>query len=198
MSHLTQLVKDESSSERETVLHPLVDASYEPSFSSLIAAEHDRLESGSPKEAGSGIDLTRYEADALEPPNRTSPHSDEHNPKLLAQWRDTIQKAYTSSTYLSGRNTNLGLLETYGKNSWLISNWHQEGTLKGLERDLAEVKSRLDALNAERTRTQDEGGAEAQLLEETWKKGVRGIVEVQVAREGLRSEILEARRKGAV
>lgn len=93
--------------------------------------------------AGTGIDLARYEASALEAPERTSPHSDERDPELLVQWRQTLQRAYGLNTYLGGRLTNLSLLETYGKNAWLIGNSQLEDILKSLEADLAAAKRRM-------------------------------------------------------
>ena len=106
-----------------------------------------------------------------------------------------MRLAYTSSNYLSGRNTNLALLETYGKNAWLVANWHQEAILKGLESELADVKATSEAVAEENRRRQDAAAAELNVLEESWKKGVRGVVEVQVATEGLRQEVLDKRRE---
>jgi pre-mRNA-splicing factor SPF27 len=148
-----------------------------------------------PKEGG--LDLTRYEADALEPPNRTFPDSDEQRPELLAAWRTALDRAYVSSSYLTGRNANLALLETYGKNAWLVGNWEAEAELTSLEADLKEVKAAAENLAAERSARQEGAKAELQVLEESWRKGVGGIVEVQVAAEGLRGEVLESRKKGA-
>ena len=45
---------------------------------------------------------------------------------------------------------------------------------------------------------QDSAGAELNTLEETWKKGVGRVLETEVAAEGLKLQILEKRRAGAV
>lgn len=157
--------------------------------------EHARLAKDEPKPVDSGVDLKRYEA--LEAPGRTSPQSDEEKPELLQAWRETLQKAYTSSTYLSGRNMNLSLLETYGKNAWLIGNNELEAILRDLERELAESKRELELTEEERRMKQESIKAEMATLEETWKKGVRGIVEVEIATSDLKSEALTRRRAAA-
>ncbi|KAF2665906.1 hypothetical protein BT63DRAFT_416342 [Microthyrium microscopicum] len=188
---LLSQVEAERPSNFATTLHPLVDTSYTPTFSPLIDAEHKSLQSDTPKERG--IDLSRYESDALEPPNQTFPTSDEERPEFLNEWRETLRRAYASSTYLSGRNTNLALLETYGKNSWLVSNWQLEAELKALDTELADTKRQAEELTEERRAKQEAAGAEMAVLEESWKRAVGGVVEVQVATEVLRGEVLEKR-----
>jgi pre-mRNA-splicing factor SPF27 len=144
-----------------------------------------------------GIDVSRYEAEALEAPDRTTPHSDESRPELLQQWKETLQRAYSTSTYLSGRTTNLSLLETYGKNAWLIGNAQLEKILKDLETELVVRKRQVELLEQERLYEQEAAKGEMDALEQSWKRGIRGIVEVELATEGLRQEILERRRTGA-
>jgi pre-mRNA-splicing factor SPF27 len=188
-------IRQQRPPESESTLHPLVNTAYTPGFSSLITAEHDRIAASAPRPAGTGIDLSRYEADALEPPNRTFPESDEERPEFLEQWRTTLRLAYASSNYLSGRNTNLALLETYGKNAWLVANWHQEAILKSLEAELADVKATSESVAEENRRRQDAAAAELAVLDESWKRGIRGVIEVQVATDALRQDVLDKRRE---
>jgi len=107
-----------------------------------------------------------------------------------------MQRAYASSTYLSSRLTNLSLLETYGKNAWLIGNSQLEQMLKDLEGDLAGAKRATEGVEEERRFRQEGVRAEMETLEQSWKKSIRSIVEVEIAIEGLRQEILERRRAG--
>jgi pre-mRNA-splicing factor SPF27 len=88
------------------------------------------------------------------------------------------------------------LLETYGKNAWLVANWDAEAELKSLEEELKVVKGEAEALAQARAERQAGAAAEMSVLEESWKKGIRGVVEVQIASEQLRGEVLEARRRG--
>lgn len=189
-ARLIAQIQAERPTDHDSTLHPLVNASYTPSYPQSITLEHDRLAAGLPKEQS--IDLSRYEAP--EAPSRTSPDSDEQKPEVLAEWRTALNRAYTSATYLSSRNTNLALLETYGKNAWLVSNWTSEGELKGLETELKAVTADAESLQAERNSRQEATAAELKVLEESWKKGISGLVEVQVATEDLMQQVLEARR----
>ncbi|KAF2197386.1 hypothetical protein GQ43DRAFT_381118 [Delitschia confertaspora ATCC 74209] len=178
-------------------LHPaLIPAStYTPKFSEALEQEHARLQAN-PSSKINAIDLTRYEA--LEAPPNTSPTSDEDMPELLNQWRDTLQKAYTSSSYLSSRLTELSLLERFGKNAWLIGNSQLEDILKSIEGELAEVRGELEGVDATRRAQQDAVRGEVETLEATWKRGVGRVLETEVAAEGLRMQILQRRRAGAV
>ncbi|TLD18234.1 hypothetical protein E2P81_ATG10056 [Venturia nashicola] len=188
-------IRAEHPADFTTILHPSIPSSYTPKFSPLIEAEHERIAKHLPKPDGTGVDFSRYEG--LELPPKTSPQSDEDKPEVLRQWRETLQKAYASSTYLSGRLTNLSLLETYGKNAWLIGNSQLEEILKRLENDLSAAKKELANIEEERRIAQEDSvKGELAALEQSWKNGIRGIVEVQIATEGLKQEILERRRAG--
>lgn len=171
--------------------HPLLPPLPEQHFSPLIEAEFQRIESKQPLKA---IDLTRYEA---QDPPPTSPDSDEKHPESLARWRETLSRAYTSHAYLTGRQTNLALLEQFGKNAWLIGNSQLEDILRGLEKELAERKEEIDRVVLERKTRQEEVGGEIKLLEESWKKGVGKVLETEIAAETVRREILDWRRRAA-
>ncbi|KAN0108375.1 Pre-mRNA-splicing factor SPF27 [Hyaloscypha variabilis] len=175
----------------QTTDHPALPHLAPQHFSPLVESELLRIENKQPLKA---IDRSRYEA--VEPPS-TSPHSDEKTPETLIAWRDALQKAYTSQSYLVGRTTNLALLEKYGKNAWLISNAQSEDILRGLEKELAERKAEIDGVVIERKNAQEAVGGEVTGLEEAWKRGVGRVLETEVAAEGVRREILERRREGA-
>lgn len=138
-----------------------------------------------------GIDPTRYEAP--EPPTRAS---DGEIPDL-DEWRRTLQKAYVSSSHLSKRHEDLGLLEEHGKNAWLIGNSQLEEILRSLEKDLADTKDAAEQVNKERKMAQESRYGEITGLEDTWKRGVGAILDVELASEGLRQQILEHRRQAA-
>ncbi|KAF2762520.1 hypothetical protein EJ05DRAFT_534062 [Pseudovirgaria hyperparasitica] len=191
---VSNLISDELRTVDTSVTHPLLPHAYAPRYPELLAKEHERIESGADREVG--INLSRYEA--LEAPQNTSPNSDEKNPQLLAQWRETLQKAYASSSYLSWRQTNLGLLEKYGKNQWLIGNSQLEDILKGLETELAETRAQVERIEYERRAQQEAVSGEMATLDDTWKKGIGRVIETEVAVEGLRREIVERKRGGAI
>ena len=130
-----------------------------------------------------GIDLTRYEAP--EQPNDDSE---------IETWRTNLRQAYISMSYLSGRLTNLSLLEEFGKNAWLIGNSQLEDILRDLEKELSKKKEAIENINKARKAAQEGSKAELVGLDETWKQGVGKIIEVQLATVGVRREILQRRR----
>ncbi|KAJ4332433.1 hypothetical protein N0V95_009663 [Ascochyta clinopodiicola] len=178
-------------------LHPALipAAKYTPRFSDFVEREHARLD-GNPASKLSGIDLKRYED--LDAPENTTPTSDEDRPELLEKWNRALKQAYTSSEYVQGRLTQLGLLEKFGKNAWLVGNSQLEDILKGIETELADVRKQHEEVETLRRSQQESVHGEIKTLEETWKKGVGRVLETEVAAEGLKQQILERRRAGAV
>lgn len=178
-------------------MHPLLQsaATYTPHYSTAVAREHARLDA-SPGSKISAIDLTRYEA--LSAPAPTDPTSDEDKPGVLAQWNTSLKQAYTSAEYVSTRLTQLGLLETYGRNAWLVGNSQLGDVLGGIEAELAAVRAQADEVGAARRAQQESVRGEMGALEEAWRKGVGRVLEVEVAGEAVKEQILERRRAGAV
>lgn len=76
----------------------------------------------------------------------------------------------------------------------MIGNSQLEELLRGLEVELAETKGEVEAVNRQRKLAQEAGKGELIGLEETWKRGVGAILDVELAAEGLRLRILEQRR----
>lgn len=95
------------------------------------------------------------------------------------------------------RQENLALLEENGKNAWLIGNSQLEEILHGLERELTQMKEDVEYVNKQRKLAQEARQGELSGLEETWKRGVGAILDVQLAAEGLQLQILERRREMA-
>ncbi|KAK3360151.1 Pre-mRNA-splicing factor SPF27 [Lasiosphaeria hispida] len=149
----------------------------------LLTSELARAASGTKLSA---LDLSRYEAPTVPPQGTTSP----------ADLSALLARAYAAQTYVSSRRTHLALLDTYGKNAWLVGNWQLEGEVKALERELAETKRAIDVVTLQRKGAQDEAGPEVKGLEETWRRGVARVLETEAAAEGVRREVLEVRRRG--
>lgn len=185
-------IQQEVSPDHAQTLHPLIPQLAEPKFSDLIEAELDRRAASLPLE--NGVDLSRYES--LDPPS-TDPTSDETRPQVLQDWRDILQKAYASSTHLQTRLTNLALLEEFGKNAWLIGNSQLEDILRGLEKDLVTVRQESDEVNKIRKGGQENVRGEMEGLNESWQRGIGKVIEVDIAAERVRQEILERRREMA-
>ncbi len=175
--------------ERQTVpddpFHALLPAPYTPQHTELMAAEMERAASGKKLAA---LDLERYSS--LDAPEAAATATKEELEQALA-------RAAAAQTYVAGRRAHLALLDSWGKNAWLVGNWQVEAELKAIERELAETKKLIDLVTIQRKSAQEAVGPEIQGLEETWRKGVGRVLETEAAVEGLRREVLEARRQAA-
>ncbi|KAH6652700.1 Pre-mRNA-splicing factor SPF27 [Truncatella angustata] len=176
------LIAAELSSSEASPSDSLLPPLREPNFSPLIAQELDRVAAQQPLR---GIDLKRYEE-----------QEELSDAASLEDRQNALALAYTTNTYLTSRHTHLSLLDSFGKNAWLVGNWQTEAELAALERDLAEAKRQIEIVNNGRRRVQEEVGGEMRGLEETWKRGVGRVLETEIAVEGLRQQVLERRRAG--
>ena len=183
------MIHAELPSEHSSTLHPALPPSPETKFSPLIQQEIDRKATGAPLTGG--IDLSRYEE--LEAPTRAS---DTDAPDL-EEWRRTLRQAYIASSHVSKRHETMALLEENGKNAWLIGNSQLEEILRGLEKELLESKETAEEVNKQRKLAQEARSGEINNLQETWKRGVGAILDVELASEGIRQQILEHRRQMA-
>lgn len=161
--------------------HPTLPAASDVTFSDLIAKELGRIESGQPRDGG--IDLSRYEE-----PDEPSADDD------AATWRKSLRSAYISNIFLQGRHTNLALLEELGKNAWLVGNSQLDQILKSLDQELTALKEEVDDVNRERKAAQEGSKGEILALEDTWRKGIGRLIEVQLATDQLRQEIRQEKR----
>jgi pre-mRNA-splicing factor SPF27 len=161
-------------------MHPSLPPLPQTNFTPMMQAEIDRKARGEPMKGG--IDMSRYEA------------PDEPTDGDESQWREALQAVYRSSSYLEGRQVNLSLLEEYGKNAWLIGNSQLEDMLRQAEKELELLKDETDTINKARKGAQEESRGELTALEGSWRTGVGKIIEVQIASDSLRKEMLKRRR----
>ncbi|KAL6823728.1 breast carcinoma amplified sequence 2 [Trichoderma camerunense] len=169
----------------------------EPNFSPAIAAELARIASSAPSKP---LDLFRYEAQELSPPpTKKSTRSKKSSAAASAveASRQPLSNAFISSSYLSSRAQNLSLLDSHGRNAWLLSNYHLEAELRSIERDLAATKRDMDLLNAARASRQNEVKGEMQGLEQNWREGVGRVLETEIAVQELREQIRQELRSRA-
>ena len=173
-----------SSASAETGLHPFVPELDESKFSDLIRAEHARLTSEPSSKIAGGFNNSKYES--LAPPDDAND---------TEAWKQVLQAAGASHTYLNSRSKTLALLETHGKNAWLLSNYQLEGVLGQLEKELESAKAQELEVNQQREQAQEDVRGQMKVLEDTWKEGVGRALEAEVAAEELRRKILEERRR---
>lgn len=184
VAHERALVPDDP---HHALLRPL----YEPRLSEAMRAELERVAANQKLDKKdqkplAAIDLSRYEAGEELPANSSA-----------GAMRSTLANAYTSQAYLRSRRTHLALLDSYGKNAWLVGNWQVETELRGVEAELAQTRRDIDITTLRRQRTQNDAAAELQGLEETWRTGIGRVLETEAAAEELRQQCLEARRRRA-
>jgi pre-mRNA-splicing factor SPF27 len=187
---INKLISAELPPDYKTTLHPSIPDLPPVQFSPLMQEELDRIRSNLP--LSRGVDLSRYEAP--EPPE-TSAESRREPAKILDDWRQILCQAYAASSHLSTRRENLKLLEEHGKNAWLIGNAQLEEILRQVEKELQEARESADSVNRQRKMMQETASGELAGLQDTWKRGVGGIIDVELAAEALRMEILEKRRQ---
>ncbi|KAF1813401.1 hypothetical protein P152DRAFT_448707 [Eremomyces bilateralis CBS 781.70] len=187
---IDSLISSELDASHTTTLHASV-PTWEPTFTLLMQQELRRIDSKAPRDPNTGIDLSRYEALSAADADPTHPENE------LEAWKRTLRRAYTSHSYLTERTHALALLETFGKNAWLIGNHDMEAILRGLEKELAQRRDEVEQVDAEREGMQREVEGELRGLETAWKTGVRMMVETGVAVETLRAQVLERRRAAA-
>lgn len=72
-----------------------------------------------------------------------------------------------------------------------------EEVLRQIEKELQEVKEATDGVNKERRLRQETARGEIEGMEDAWRRGISGIINVEIAAEKLRMEILEKRRQQA-
>lgn len=150
-----------------------------------LAAEVARVSAGEPAQP---LSVSRYKAQ--EPPSPAASSARELRPVL--------ENAYVSAAYLASRAQNLALLDRHGANAWLISNHQLENHLRRVERDLADTKRRIDEVNAQRAKRQQDVSAELLTLDDTWRRGVGRVLKTEVAVEELKAQIRdELRRRSA-
>ncbi|KAK4556567.1 hypothetical protein LTR86_006138 [Recurvomyces mirabilis] len=176
----------EAEMDNTTALHSSIPGMRESRVSDLIEQEYARIGSGAAKDENTGIDMARYDAPEAPPSG-----SDKET------WNTALRQAYTSAEYLRGREMNLSLLETYGKNAWLVGNSQLEDELRSLDRDLEVRKLEMEEVEQARRAVQANAAGELQSLEESWRKGMGRMIEVQAAAEGLRQKVLQRQRVGA-
>ena len=163
----TLVLRELNTIDRKTP-HPSLPSFNEPEFSDLVEKEIERVTTNRVRKGG--IDTSRYDL----------PDEPSSNAKT-DEWRKNLRAAYISSAYLSERHINLSLLEEHGKNAWLVGNSHLEYIMKSLDQDLARLKEETDVINRDRKTSQEASKAELLGLEDTWKRGIGRLIEVQLA-----------------
>ena len=181
------------SSDSHDTEHPSLPSVYQPHFSVTIEAELKRIaaaenDNKTPKsrEKLQAVELSRYEPS--DPPGPSA---------SVDQWRSTLQQAEVNESYLLERKVNLGLLEKFGKNCWLIGNSSLEDIYTQLQGELSDTRRQLEEVESQRQKKQIAIGGELKALEESWREGIERMLATKAAAEKLRLQLLEHMGKAA-
>ena len=136
------------------------------------------------KVSSDSVDTSRYEAPV--PPSDLSDKD---------AWKNVLQHAYISSSYLQGRAENLQALDHNGKNAWLISNSQIEDALKAVEQELKDTKAEGLRVEEERRVRQEGVRGEMEGLDETWKGSLGRAIEAEIAVEKLKESAQDKKRR---
>ncbi|KAF2224162.1 Pre-mRNA-splicing factor SPF27 [Elsinoe ampelina] len=165
-----------------TLPHPSLRPLPPPTFTPAITSSLTLLSTSQPLPK---LDFSRYEAPSA---------PDEGASK--EEWTNALRSAYISTGYLSSRTENLSLLETFGRNAWLVGNSQLEDVLRDLEVEVKQAKGEVERVQSEREGMQGSVRGELEELERTWRGQVGRLLEVQVAAERVRGEVERRRREG--
>lgn len=86
----------------------------------------------------------------------------------------------TASTHVTSRLQALTLLEKHGQNAWLVHNAELEEVLRGYEEELARVREEVESVNGLRKFRQEGVRGQLEGGEMEWRRGVEGLVRVEL------------------
>ncbi|KAI9226745.1 MAG: Pre-mRNA-splicing factor SPF27 [Piptocephalis tieghemiana] len=134
-------------------------------------------------ETDAGVDFSRYTL--TEPSKDAGPE----------QWEEAVNAAKITLEYQRLRMCNLELMQRYGSMMWKGHTAQLDMSLKGLDREVKELKKEgLGRINKERKRYQLEMGEFLQGLDRQWKELVSSNLQTQLACMTLEAEVAEWER----
>ncbi|KAK5942793.1 hypothetical protein PMZ80_005359 [Knufia obscura] len=178
------LIRRELPRDHNTTIHSSIAHPPTSRLTLALQQEVDRVVAG--KQMTGGIDTSRYE-----------PSEDLSADSNVEPVKAALRSTYANMTYLRDRQTNIALLEEYGKNAWLIGNSHLDDIQKRLDSELASLKTQTEDTNRKRKAAQEDSKGELLGLEETWKQGISRIIETQLATDQLQQQLNQKRHAPA-
>eukprot|EP00947_MAST-08B_sp_MAST-8B-sp1_P005197 g5197.t1 len=129
-----------------------------PDFSGspLLQAEMRRLAAG--EEGMAPMDQTRYRVD---PPSGAQAGSTE-------AWEDAVRNARSQLEHQRNRMTNLELLSKFGPNTWRLGASDLAGVKESLDKDLAGLEEKSEAINRRRKMSQEDAAPQLATLGQEW------------------------------
>ncbi|KAH9284730.1 Pre-mRNA-splicing factor SPF27 [Echinococcus granulosus] len=142
----------------------------------LVRTEFDRLANRLPMEL---MSMKRYEL----PPPPSAKMGD------LRSWQEAIENAHAQLEHQLTRINNLELMSEYGSTAWKSYNEELERILRKHEKDLLEMRRKVQEINWQRKQEQMVAGETLTQLEEEWVSLVGKNYEIEQAILDLEQEL---------
>ncbi|VDL60821.1 unnamed protein product [Hymenolepis diminuta] len=142
----------------------------------VMRTEYHRLANRLPMEM---LSMKRYEL----PPPPTSKLTD------LRAWQEAIENAHAQLEHQVIRLNNLELMTEFGSTVWKTYNEELEKILKKHEKELLEIRRRVQEINWQRKQEQTKSGETLTRLEEEWVSLVGKNYEIEQAILDLEQEL---------
>nr|CDS28174.2 pre mRNA splicing factor SPF27 [Hymenolepis microstoma] len=142
----------------------------------VMRTEYHRLANRLPMEM---LSMKRYEL----PPPPTNKLGD------LRAWQEAIENAHAQLEHQLVRLDNLELMTEFGSTAWKTYNEELEKILKKHEKDLLEVRRKVQEINWQRKQEQTKAGETLTRLEEEWVSLVGKNYEIEQAILDLEEEL---------
>ncbi|VDN96114.1 unnamed protein product [Rodentolepis nana] len=142
----------------------------------VMRTEYHRLANRLPMEM---LSMKRYEL----PPPPTSKLGD------LRAWQEAIENAHAQLEHQLVRLNNLELMTEFGSTAWKTYNEELEKILKKHEKELLEVRRKVQEINWQRKQEQTKAGEALTRLEEEWVSLVGKNYEIEQAILDLEQEL---------
>ncbi|WOO83504.1 Pre-mRNA-splicing factor SPF27 [Vanrija pseudolonga] len=97
--------------------------------------------------------------------------------------------------HMAVRNDNVGVLQSYGPNAWLVRNYQLNSQSKELQETLTQLKEQVTEVNRARRVFQEDAGEHLGRLENRWQDLVGSTVQLEMACKAMEGEVRGLRRK---
>lgn len=178
------LVEEETRRYRPTknYLDYLPPANYSAFETEIMKTEFERMQARLPLDM---MNMKRYEL----PPPPAGKMTD------VAAWNECVDNSQAQLEHQALRILNLEMLQEYGSNAWKSYNDTLVKMLEQAQKQLAELKKKIQEINWQRKNEQSQAGSKLKELENSWVGLVSKNYEIERACVELEKELAELESK---
>ncbi|GMK56241.1 hypothetical protein CspeluHIS016_0300810 [Cutaneotrichosporon spelunceum] len=107
----------------------------------------------------------------------------------IADLEDAEMRGRVGEAHMAVRNENVGVLQTYGPNAWLVRNYQLSSQAKELEGTLAALKEEVTDVNRQRRAYNEAQGEHLARLENRWNDLVTSTLQLEMACTAMEGEV---------